>query len=240
MRALITRPRAEAEELAAALELRGIGAVIEPLMRVRYRAGPPPDLAGAQAVLCTSANGVRALARATGERAIPLLAVGDATARRALAEGFAAVASAAGTVADLARLASSQLRPEAGRVIHVAADSVAGDLTGQLRRSGFAVERLVLYEARPSSALGHAAIEALRSGEIDLALFFSPRTAAIFVRLAGQAGLAREFETVTALSISAAADAALAALRWRGRRIAERPDRPALLVELDRMLAERG
>jgi hypothetical protein len=38
---------------------------------------------------------------------------------------------------------------------------------------------------------------------------------------------------VTAVSISGAADAALAGLAWHDRRIAERPNQPALLHALD-------
>ena len=71
-RALVTRPREEAEELAAALAARGLEALVEPLMEVHYQAAAP-DLEGVQAVLCTSANGVRALARASGERRLPIL-----------------------------------------------------------------------------------------------------------------------------------------------------------------------
>ena len=65
LRALVTRPRGEAESLAAALAARGIEPIIEPLLVIHYRGEPTPDLAGVQAILCTSANGVRALARLT-------------------------------------------------------------------------------------------------------------------------------------------------------------------------------
>src|SRR5215208_5601256 len=80
LRALVTRPRAEAEGLAAALAERGVAALVEPLLDIRYRSEWAPDLTGVQAVLCTSANGVRALARLCGERALPLFAVGEASA----------------------------------------------------------------------------------------------------------------------------------------------------------------
>src|SRR5436853_3743583 len=88
MRALVTRPRAESADLAELLAARGIDAVIEPLLDIRYRGGPAPDLTGVQAILCTSANGVRALARLTDERGVPLFAVGDASAARARNDGF--------------------------------------------------------------------------------------------------------------------------------------------------------
>src|ERR1700756_1788716 len=96
LRALVTRPREESEALASALGARGLEVVIEPLMQVHYLTSAALDLKGVQAVLCTSANGVRALAQASGERSVPLMAVGDATAARALSEGFTMVDSAGG------------------------------------------------------------------------------------------------------------------------------------------------
>jgi uroporphyrinogen-III synthase len=236
LRALVTRPHEDAESLTAALATRGVAALVEPLMEIHYRAPEALDVDGVQAILCTSANGVRALARASGERGVPLLAVGDATAARARAEGFGSVESAGGDVGDLARLAAARLRPQKGPLLHAAGNVVAGDLVGLLRAQGFTVDRRVLYEARAAAALSPAAADSLRSGAIALALFFSPRTAAIFARLADVAGVSECCARVTALSISEAADAALAGLPWRERRIAERPYQPALLDALDQVL----
>lgn len=237
--ALVTRPRSEAESLAAALAARGIAAIVEPLLDIEYRDGPAPDLAGVQAILCTSANGVRALARLSRERDVPVFAVGEASAAQARAEGFASVASAGGKVGDLTRLVGERLRPSAGRLLHVAGSDVAGDLVGELRSRGFTVDRAVLYEARPAPALTAGTLRAFTAASIDLALFFSPRTAAIFVRLVESAGLAEAMRCVSAVSISAAADAALEPLHFRDRRIAERPDQPAMLAALDRLVAAR-
>jgi uroporphyrinogen-III synthase len=239
MQAIVTRPREESQSLAAALALRDVGAVIEPMMEVHYCVAAALDLNAVQAILCTSANGVRALARVTGERGLPLLAVGETTASRARAEGFTSVASAGGAVTDLVRLAAARLRPQNGRLLHVAGNVVAGDLVGALRTHGFVIERRVLYEARPVERLSTAALSALHGRTIDFALFFSPRTAAIFVRLAGIAGVAGCCRTITSLAISAAADAVLTGLPWRDRRVAERPNQPALLDTLDAVLAGR-
>jgi uroporphyrinogen-III synthase len=236
LRALVTRPREEADSLIAALATRRVEALVEPLMEINYQAPEALDLNGVQAILCTSANGVRALARTSGERGVPLLAVGDATAARARAEGFGSVESAAGDVGDLARLAGVRLRPEEGALLHVAGNVVAGDLDGLLRAQGFTVARRVLYEARAAAALSPAAADSLRAGAIAFALFFSPRTAAIFVRLADVAGVDECCARITAVSISGAADAALAALPWHDRRIAERPNQSALLDALDQVL----
>ena len=118
----------------------------------------------------------------------------------------------------------------------MAGNAVAGDLVGLLSAQGFTVERRVLYEARAAAELSAAAVGGLRVGAIAFALFFSPRTAAIFGRLADAAGVTECCARVIALAISEAADAALAGLPWRERRIAERPSQPALLDALDQVL----
>jgi len=238
LRALVTRPRDEAEPLAARLAERGIEAVIAPMMTIVDRRDALPDLADVRAVLCTSANGVRALARASGARGVPVFAVGDATARAARASGFAIVTSAGGDVGDLARLVAARLRPGDGRLLHVAGSEVAGDLAAMLGATGFAVERAVLYEARAVNALNPGTARLIDDGAIDLALFFSPRTAAVFARLAEAANVAGGLAATTAVSISAAANAALGDLPFRKRLAAAAPTQAALLALVDEIVGQ--
>lgn len=237
--ALVTRPRDDAAPLVAALAERGVAALVEPLLTIEYRDGPAPDLAGVQAVLCTSANGVRALARLSAERHVPLFAVGEASAAEARRAGFAQVASAGGNAADLARLVRERLRPNDGRLLHIAGSEVAGDLAGELRHAGFAVDRAVTYDACAATTLSDATAMALQAGAIDYALFFSPRTAAIFARLARDAGAETALEQVTAISISPAANTAHGGLAFHDRLVAARPDQSSLLAEIDRLVEAR-
>src|SRR5438067_724807 len=116
----------------------------------------------------------------------------------------------------------------AASMLHVAGSDVAGDLAGMLGEAGFAVDRLVLYEARPVAGFSAPAVAALRSGLIDCALFFSPRTSAVFSRLAEQAGIGAALRAVTAVSISAAADRALGELVFGGRLVVDKPDQAGL------------
>jgi uroporphyrinogen-III synthase len=238
MRALITRPRAEAAALAAQLGERGIEAVIEPLIEIATGAAVLPSLTGFQALLCTSANGVRALARSSAERGLPLFAVGDATAARARAEGFRRVESAGGDIDDLAYLVGRRLKPQDGKLLHIAGSAVAGDLAAALAGEGFAVERVVLYDASPAAALTPATALSIAGGEFDFALFFSPRTAAIFSRLTEEAEVQAGLHPTIAVSISAAADAMLADLPFRHRIIAEKPTQAALVACIDRLVGQ--
>ncbi len=102
LRALVTRPQAEAAELAAALARRGIEAVIEPLLEIRLLDLPAPDFAGAQAVLCTSANGVRSPPRHRNGRSA--CSRSATPPPRGQPTAGSAGSSAGGDVGELARL----------------------------------------------------------------------------------------------------------------------------------------
>src|SRR5258706_8645263 len=147
--ALITRPQEDARPLADELAARGIAVVIEPLLAIvtlpAAASDLAGDLAGVQALLFTSANGVRAFAELSSRRDIGALAVGDATAAAARGVGFIAVESAGGDVKDLARLAKLRLKPEGGPLFHAAGSAVAGDLAQHLPSDGFTLRRPLLY-----------------------------------------------------------------------------------------------
>ena len=238
MKVLITRAEQEAERLAQLLATRGFDSVIEPMMAIRFLPQSAqilaPFLTGAQAVLFTSANGARAFAAATPRRDFRVLAVGEATAEAARLAGFAQVSSAGGNVEDLAALVIASLKTSDGALIHAAGSVTAGDLAGLIGAAGFSLRRVVLYEAVPAARLGDAAQTALVRGEIDAALFFSPRTAATFVRLA--AALRPALVRVTALALSKVVAEALQSLPWRRVVIAALPTEVALLEALQRSL----
>jgi uroporphyrinogen-III synthase len=231
-RVLITRPEEDAAPLAEALAARGHRVLIEPLLRIE-RADPPPALDGAaQALLFTSANGVRAFAALSSDRRTPACCVGDATARAARDAGFATVLSAGGDVASLAALAAARLRPENGPLLHVAGSVVAGDLAGALEAVGFTVRRAVAYRAETAAALTPPTRAALAAGEVDAVLLFSPRTARTFARLVREASLETTLARVSFLCLSRAVADALAPLPHGRLLVAAEPTQEALIALL--------
>ena len=236
MRVLLTRPRAESEVLAARLSRHGIECLIEPLLAVHDIGGAELDLGGVQALLVTSANGARALGRATpgdaAARALPVFTVGDASAAAAREAGLTHVESAGGDVVALADLVVLRLDPAAGAILHIAGSVAAGDLAGELGRAGFEVRRAVLYRAEPAASLTAAAKHALAGGKIGAVLLYSPRTAATFAALVQAAGLASACDRMEALCLSAAVADALNGLALAHVRIAPQPTEAALFALL--------
>tara|TARA_R110002110_G_scaffold415612_2_gene651799 strand:- start:255336 stop:256049 length:714 start_codon:yes stop_codon:yes gene_type:complete len=232
MRVLVTRPRPDADETAAELIALGHEPVVAPLLEVTFETGATLDLSDAQAILITSANGVRALASATARRDLPVFAVGDASAAAARQNGFDRTESADGNVQTLADLVTSRLSPHDGRLVHVAGTVTAGDLAGKLALSGFEVGRAVLYRAEPVLNLPEVIGERLRDRTLDAAMFFSPRTAAQFAELVLSEGLGEQCGRTVAVALSGAVAEKLAALAFLDVRIAEKPDQDSLFLAL--------
>lgn len=230
MKVLVTRPLEDAGEIARKLLIHGHEALAAPILATRYWDGAPLSLDGVQAILATSANGVRALVRRTERRDVPVFAVGPQTTAMAEEAGFVSVRNADGDAKKLAEATVLWAKPEAGSLLHVHGGQGAGALAAGLRDKGFSVREEVLYEVAPQ-LLAAEAITALRDGAIGAALFFSPRSAALFREQAHQHAL--HTAGVIAICISPAAAAALAPLTFREIRIAAEPNQAALLACLE-------
>jgi len=215
-RVAITRVSEDAARTVEAVRARGAEPVLAPLLTI-IPCGYDTNVEGAQALVFTSANGVRAFPAVRDARNIPVLAVGDTTASAALAAGFLDVRSANGDVASLAALAKATLDPKRGKIVHIGGDHLAGDLGGELQRAGFKIDRRVAYAARAATELPAALRE-----QVDVVLFHSARAAQTYVALGG----AREGRAAGCIS-QAAADAAGAG--WTHVIVAPAPREDALL-----------
>lgn len=225
MSVLVTRPQPGAAETARRLAGTGYTPVVAPVIQIVSMAPRLPAADHLQAVLITSGNALAVLGL---HCALPLLAVGDATAAKGRARGFAVVHSAGRDAQALAELAARICDP-AGLPLLLASQQGQGrGLARALRAAGFTVVHRSAYAARPVPALPEAAAVALRGGAVTHALFFSPATAQAFVAAAAALPAAL-FGPVEALAISPPAAAALAPLPWKDIRVAAAPNQDALL-----------
>ena len=230
MRVLLTRPQAASERLAQDLVARGHEVLIEPLLTIEPLPGPPPDLAGVQALVITSAHAVPALA-GTDPR-LPLFVVGQATAAAARAAGRRDVRVGEGDAQALARRIVRECRPADGALLHLSGSEVRPELERDLTAAGFTLRRHPVYRARAAQALSAATVDALRAGRLDAVLLFSPRSAAILVGLLTRHGLAGDLRGTEAICLSAAVAEPCRRLPWRIR-VATRPEVAMVVGQLE-------
>ena len=228
MKILITRPEEDGKEIAARLAERGHQALVAPLLTPCFHEGPEPDLTGVQAILATSANGIRAFVRRSQRRDFSVFAVGPQTAEEARKSGFTEVRNADGDAKALA-LAATLWAARRGILLHVCGEDAPGTLAENLTLRGFKVRRLPLYAIEPATSLPEQARIALESRALDAAMFFSPKSARIFGVLAD--GLPTEH--MTAFCISPATAQALSPMSFAHVVVAARPNQAAMLALLD-------
>lgn len=228
MRILVTRPAEDGAEIAQLLADMGHEAVLAPLLTVQIFDGPKLALDGVQAILATSANGVRALAVRSDARDVPVFAVGPQTADAAAQAGFIRVRNADGDAVALADAVSGWADPKAGALLHAAGAEGSGWLAEALAAKGFQVRREILYRVEAAAQLPDIAARALRENSVQAALFFSPRSAEIFADRVARAGIATA--GLLAVCISAKTADALRGLTFSDIKIAAVPNQAGLLA----------
>lgn len=233
---LVTRPKDDAQLLAADLQRRGVEVLLEPLFEIVPIEGAVPDLQDITGLLFTSANGVRAFARISKHRNFKVFSVGDATAAAARRAGFPDVESASGSVEGLITLVKGSWTPVSGTLFHAAGRTISGELAETLGVLGYEVRRMALYEAKAADTLSVRLCEVLRAANLGYALFFSPRTADTFVNLVTSADLRDACRNVEVICLSTAVADMLARLNWGHVTVAAEPNQESLLTAFDRRL----
>jgi uroporphyrinogen-III synthase len=220
---LVLRAEPANADTAARAAAAGFAVVTAPIFTLAPIAWVPPDPAGHDAVMLTSANAARfagpGLARFTH---LPTYVVGAATAAAATGVGCGDVRVGSGDAVAL--------------VERIAADAIARPLhlCGREHRAlpdpPMPITRRIVYAADPVAQLPPAAHHALAEGAI--ALVHSQRAAVMFAALLAGAEVDRGAVRIAAISTAAADD-------WPGAVIAEKPTDDALLAAAAR-LCDKG
>jgi uroporphyrinogen-III synthase len=235
MRLLVTRPEPDAGREAEVLAALGHEPVLAPLLVIEFSGDVPLELEGAQALIATSRNALRALAShpARDEALkLPLLAVGDATAGEAHSLGFADVTIGPGTGPKLVELILHEFEPVRGALVHLSGDMLAFDVKAALEREGFAVRRFVLYRAVPASAFPDQALSLLKAGQVDGVILMSPRTAKTFAGLVTRHGVVTQAKDLVCYCLSESVAEAAASVSGE-MRVAARPREEDVLALLN-------
>ena len=227
MRIVVTRPQADGERTAAALEALGHEVLVAPLMRIEPVA---VDLAGTwSAIAVTSANALQAIGAAADRmKTLPLFAVGERSAETARLAGFAEVSSANGDIKDLVRLIAARAGTKAS-LLYLAGEERAGDFIAQLAGHGIDAEMKVVYRT-VAEVFPPVLVAALEAGDVDAVLHFSRRSAELFIEGARAFGVAGPAEDVRHLCLSAQVAEPLAGASRIA--VAARPEEAALIALL--------
>lgn len=223
----------KAQRTAERLVAMGFSVTLAPLLRIDPLPWPVDFARNRyQAVVVTSPSGAKRLMNAPLDHALPVFAVGEATAAAARTSGFSNITVGAGDGAALARQALTALDPLAGRVLRLAGRDYHQALDAILIAAGYDLHTVLVYEAL-ALPLTPEAQEGLANGLFQAALFYSPRTTRLFIQQVRNLALPdRLIAGIAAYGLSPAVTDALAAMPFRLCRVPDRPDENALLAML--------
>jgi uroporphyrinogen III methyltransferase/synthase len=199
-RILVTRPAAQADELAGLLRARGLTPVVVPTVAIDAASTDELDamleaLEGASWLVFTSANGAEALAARLSANGHPLpdglrvAAVGPATAK-ALRAGAIRVDHVPSDYLTVA-IADGLGDVREQRIVLARADAATPNLRDALVERGAIVEEVVAYRTVEGSAPSRDPLHAALHDDLAAIAFTSSSTVRGLVRLASPVDLGR-------------------------------------------------
>ncbi|VAW13909.1 Uroporphyrinogen-III synthase [hydrothermal vent metagenome] len=187
---LVTRPSPDNKATARLLQKAGFEVELLPVLSFQVLDFDPPGK-NISAIAVTSANALNALEQKgilDELRQIPLFAVGRKTAQKAKSLGFENVEAAGGNLVSLADLIMSR-NITGGEIFYPAARHLSGDLAAMLGEHDIAVKTITAYQMEPLDKLNDHQRTMLGGDSIGAGLFYSRRSAEIFIELCAFGGV---------------------------------------------------
>lgn len=223
MRVLLTRPIDDSQEIVQALRDKNVTVTLDPLMHVEYLPHPRIDFDKYQAVIFTSAYGIRAYHNNNYDQNGCFYVVGNRSAQIAQNFDLKEVISANGDVKKLSEKIISELSPNDGPLLYLSGVQIAGNLTEDLQRAGFNIKRMPVYKTIATNHFASETKKMLISGSFDYIPFYSPRSAIIFEELIESSDLQNTLASVSALCLSQNVGNKLKGRCWKQILIAKKP-----------------
>jgi uroporphyrinogen-III synthase len=227
---LVTRPMEEATPTADKLEAMGHRVIIAPMILIEPVSFEIPD--DNRSLIITSKNGARLGLANIDNKERPIFAVGEQTAAEARKMGFSNITVGPGTARQLIPILLEAGISAKRKYTYLCGNVVSYNISDVLRAEGIDAEDTVTYQSRETRSFSAGVQEAMEEGEIDTALFYSPRAATTFEEAAAEYGRSDWLGKMGALCLSTRVVQNLIG-PWRSVRYAIIPTEKALFSLLD-------
>ena len=212
---LILRQRDDAKILASDLKNIGLSSSVYPIFEFVEFAPKLPRINDFSYIITSSKNGIRAFAKKFSCRDVCMYVVGEGSAEEAYKKGFTNIRLGNNNIIELCEQIKSDLSQSGANLLYVCGENQKYDVVTALGFNGLNVEKLVLYDFIPISSLSEGVLKKIENGIINGVLFFSPRSAAIFLNLLKKAGKDNLTEELRAFCISRDIAKEVNRLNWK-------------------------
>lgn len=230
---LVLRRPEDSAEIMDKIQSYGYDVMAEAVLSITYLEADYSIARGDCTLVFTSAHGVEAFAKACPFRGNKVFAVGPNTAEAALAAGFEAIETGAGTVEALAPMLKEAEEKGLTNIVYIRAEDISTDLKSILGKQGQKLDEILAYRAIPAHNLSIRLLHALDKAEIKAVCVFSARGGQVFSDLMEQYGRTVRLKTVTALCLSEHVVKSLSVLPFKRCVVSETPDRYGMIKLLE-------
>ncbi|MBX7145842.1 MAG: uroporphyrinogen-III synthase [Alphaproteobacteria bacterium] len=226
---LLTRPQDDSDILCQILATYDLNIQIEPLITINPIKNISINFDQIQALIFTSKNAIKAFASLYSERHIPIFVVGEGSSNIAQSYNFTQIICGSNNALSLVPLLET-LDYRNGKLLYLAGEMVAHDLITPLKLKKFEIEKIILYQALPLQELTPQTTMMIQSNFIHYIVFFSPRTAFIFVNLIkNDYKLVQACKNIFALCLSPEISKEIDLFSWKKILIASEANQNSLL-----------
>ena len=177
---LITRPLLQSLGLQTFFQSHGLSSHVEPLISIVPLTVQWPDVSDYRALITTSAQAIRAMGARYVSASIPLWCVGKESARVALDLGYTPIISQRENALSLIEDLKKAYTQEKTRLLYISSAVISVNLHTILNDYLLTCDRVVVYDAIPSSEFSSLTMELFQKNKIKIILLYSQQAAYSF------------------------------------------------------------
>tara|TARA_Y100000590_G_scaffold456766_1_gene607998 strand:+ start:5580 stop:6275 length:696 start_codon:yes stop_codon:yes gene_type:complete len=202
MKIIITRPIDDSKKIQELIEVKGYETIINPLLEIEYF-NEEIDLTGYKNLIFTSRHAVRALKRSNYPIEDKNIFVsGQSTYEEVLDLGIDNICMPFANVHELIRYLSNYHKAKKASMIYIRGKDISISLIGIKELESINIKEKILYIAHKRCIINTQVIKDLNNNHPFIAIFYSKRTAKIFLEAIENLQLSNKTSIIMAYCLS--------------------------------------
>jgi len=227
---LLTRPEAQNHEITPEIEAMGYQVISEPMLEIAKLAQDPLKHQEGRGYIFSSVRAVENFDDIDSDILMaPVLVVGEKTAEALKKRRFQNIQHVAPSAKQLQSHIDQTIQQLGHEWVYVSGRDISHNFTiGENE-----ISRYLVYSAEFTKNFTENLLSSLHNGTIDIALFYSVRTAENFINLIKHCAIQEKCASIHVICISARTAEALKDVQWKRLDIAKKKDHQHMMMILE-------
>ncbi|WP_044157026.1 uroporphyrinogen-III synthase [Ehrlichia ruminantium] len=222
---LVTRPQEDSIIIKETLTNLGFNIYIEPMFSIKYLP-VKLNLEYFDLIISTSKHSIIALSKISKNRTQPIITVGDNTKQVAEKLGFSSVTSLNGNIHDIISYIHNNSHL---KFLYIRGQEITYDLKEIFSNNTIKFYEIILYSTIDKQSLSNHCYKLLFHNRISGILFYSSRTATIFMDLIKKHNIGHKTSSITVYAMSQKIAETVNNISWKSIKTSDKPTNKSLI-----------